>query len=123
MPATVEQCAATLQYGRNSAYWEVSARFRYGDGREYVSVWQPVDGLTDEHDPTPARINEQTGAYCGAAEQDGLRVLPAYPRIARRNSAVISDEWAFELILGTGLLLAGRVFQQIKQQPSLRAAS
>ncbi|VWC21150.1 hypothetical protein BLA23254_05806 [Burkholderia lata] len=109
VPATLEQCAATLQYGRHSAYWEVSARFRYGDGREYVTTWQPADGLTDEHDPTPARTDAQTAAYCGAAAQDGLRVSPAYPGIARLNSAAMSDEWEFRLMLGAALLLVGLV--------------
>ncbi|MBZ5788503.1 DUF3592 domain-containing protein [Burkholderia contaminans] len=107
VPATIEQCAATLQYGRHSAYWEVSARFRYGAGREYSTVWQPADALTDEHDPTPARVDAQTATYCGALAQDGLRVSPAFPGIARLNGAVMSDEWEFRLMLGAGLLLAG----------------
>ncbi|KVD05098.1 DUF3592 domain-containing protein [Burkholderia ubonensis] len=113
VPAAVERCELTLRYGKHDVTWEAHAVFRYGSGQsaEYDTTWQPAGAPVYSRSPDPELNHEQIAAltktYCDAAANDGLRVSPMFPGIARRNEAVVTGTWKSELGFGTFSLLIG----------------
>lgn len=118
-PASVEQCELTRRYGKSSSTWEAHAVFRYGAGQsgQYDTTWQPVGSPVYERHPDPEVSVEQIAAmtktYCAAAANDGLRVSPTFPGIARRNEAVVTGTWRSELGFGVLFLLMGLMLSSV----------
>ncbi|RQR55679.1 DUF3592 domain-containing protein [Burkholderia sp. Bp9126] len=113
IPASVERCELTRRYGKSSSTWEAHAVFRYGAGQsgQYDTTWQPVGSPVYKRHPDPEVSLEQIAAmtktYCAAAADDGLRVSPTFPGIARRNEAVVTGTWRSEFGFGVFFLLMG----------------
>ncbi|KVC59335.1 hypothetical protein [Burkholderia stagnalis] len=119
IPSSVEQCELTRRYGKSRSTWEAHAVFRYGAGQsgQYDTTWQPVGSPVYERHPDPEVSVEQiaamTATYCAAAANDGLRVSPAFPGIARRNEAVVTGTWRSELGFGVLFLLMGLMLSSV----------
>jgi len=106
VPASVEQCELSLRYGKSAVTWEARAVFRYGAGQthQYDTTWQPAGSPVYSRSAASNISREQLAAftktYCGAAADDGLRVSPMFPGIARRNEAVVGGAWVREIGFG-----------------------
>ncbi|WP_081059614.1 DUF3592 domain-containing protein [Burkholderia stagnalis] len=115
VPASVDQCDLTRRYGKGASTWEAHAVFRYGTGRsrQYDTTWQPAGSPVYQRHPDPEvgleQIAAMTKTYCAATANDGLRVSPIFPGIARRNEAVESGTWSSELGFGVFALLSGSI--------------
>ncbi|WP_232441830.1 DUF3592 domain-containing protein [Burkholderia ubonensis] len=115
VPATIEQCELVRRYDKSRSTWEAHAVVRYGAGlsMQYDTTWQPVGSPVYARHPDPEVSVEQIAAmtktYCAAAANDGLRVSPTFPGIARRNEAVVTGTWVSELGYGVLFLLLGLV--------------
>ncbi|KAG8149309.1 hypothetical protein BFF94_033435 [Burkholderia catarinensis] len=113
VPALVEQCAMSLRYGKSDATWEAQAVFRYGAGQtqHYDTTWQPAGSPVYSRSAASNISREQfaafTKTYCSAAADDGLRISPMFPGIARRNEAVVGGAWVREIGFGLFALVAG----------------
>ncbi|HDR8856773.1 hypothetical protein WT21_18655 [Burkholderia territorii] len=113
VPAFVEQCELSLRYGKSDATWEARAVFRYGAGQtqHYETTWQPAGSPAYSRSAASNIGREQfaafTKTYCTDAANDGLRVSPMFPGIARRNEAVVGREWVREIGFGLFALVGG----------------
>lgn len=113
VPAFVEQCELSLRYGKSDATWEARAVFRYGAGptQHYETTWQPAGSPVYSRSAASNIGREQfaafTKTYCSDAANDGLRVSPMFPGIARRNEAVVGREWVREIGFGLFALVGG----------------
>ncbi|WP_162999272.1 DUF3592 domain-containing protein [Burkholderia sp. Nafp2/4-1b] len=113
VPASVERCELSLRYGKSDAIWEAHAVFRYGAGptRHYDTTWQPAGSPVYSRSAASNLSREQfaafTKTYCNAAADDGLRVSPMFPGIARRNEAVEGGAWVREVGFGLFAVVAG----------------
>ncbi|MGN7985028.1 DUF3592 domain-containing protein [Burkholderia sp. 22313] len=113
VPAVVEQCELSLQYGKSDATWEARAVFRYRAGltRQYETTWQPAGSPVYSRSAASNISREQfaafTKTYCSAAADDGLRVSLMFPGIARRNEAVEGGAWVREIGFGLFALIGG----------------
>ena len=113
VPAVVERCELSLRYGKSDATWEAQAVFRYGAGptQHYDTTWQPAGSPVYSRSAASNISREQfaafTKTYCSAAADDGLRVSPMFPGIARRNEAVEGGAWVREIGFGLFALVGG----------------
>ncbi|RQR27510.1 DUF3592 domain-containing protein [Burkholderia sp. Bp9143] len=113
VPAFVEQCELSLRYGKSEVIWEARAVFRYGAGQtqHYKTTWQPAESPVYSRSAASNISREQfamfTKTYCSAASNDGLRVSPMFPGIARRNEAVVGGAWIREIGFGLFALVGG----------------
>ena len=113
VPAFVERCELSLQYGKSDVTWEALAVFRYGAGQtqQYETTWQPAGSPVYSRSAASNISREQfaafTKTYCSAAASDDLRVSPMFPGIARRNEAVVGREWVREIGFGLFALVGG----------------
>ncbi|WP_260433633.1 DUF3592 domain-containing protein [Burkholderia sp. Bp8998] len=113
VPAVVEQCELSLRHGKSDATWEARAVFRYRAGltRQYETTWQPAGSPVYSRSAVSNINREQfaafTKTYCSAAADDGLRVSPMFPGIARRNEAVVGGAWVREIGFGLFALIGG----------------
>ncbi|RQR28531.1 MULTISPECIES: DUF3592 domain-containing protein [unclassified Burkholderia] len=113
VPAFVEQCELSLRYGKSDVTWEARAVFRYGAGQaqHYDTTWQPAESPVYSRSAASNISREQfaafTKTYCSAAANDGLRVSPMFPGIARRNEAVMGGAWVREIGFGLFALVSG----------------
>lgn len=111
--ALVEQCELSLRYGKSDVTWEARAVFRYGAGQtqHYDTTWQPAGSPVYSRSAASNIGREQfaafTTTYCSEAANDGLRVSPMFPGIARRNEAVVGGEWVREIGFGLFALVGG----------------
>ncbi|WP_321801750.1 DUF3592 domain-containing protein [Burkholderia sp. BCC1988] len=113
VPAFVERCELSLRYGKSDVTWEARAVFRYGAGQtqHYDTTWQPAGSPVYSRSAASNIDREQfaafTKTYCSEAANDGLRVSPMFPGIARRNEAVVGGEWVREIGFGLFALVGG----------------
>ena len=113
VPAIVERCELSLRYGKSDVTWEARAVFRYGAGQtqQYDTTWQPAGSPVYSRSAASNITHEQfaafTKTYCNAAANDGLRVSPMFPGIARRNEAVEGGAWVREIGFGLFALIGG----------------
>ncbi|WP_322027239.1 DUF3592 domain-containing protein [Burkholderia sp. BCC1977] len=115
VPAFVERCELSLRYGKSDVTWEARTVFRHGagQGQHYDATWQPAGSPVYSRSAASNIDREQfaafTKTYCREAANDGLRVSPMFPGIARRNEAVVGGEWVREIGFGLFALVGGLI--------------